>query len=60
MVLEVDKTFNGKDGLMKARNNHFRFILLDLRLQLMDGFEICKRLRKEKMNTPIFLTESRN
>lgn len=42
MDLEVDQAFDGKDGLMKALNNRYRFILLDIRLPLLDGFEVCK------------------
>ncbi|MDX8338392.1 response regulator transcription factor [Draconibacterium sp. IB214405] len=60
MDLEVDKAFDGKDGLMKALNNQYRFILLDLRLPHLDGFEICKRLRMEKVNTPILMLTSKS
>lgn len=59
MDLEVDKAFDGKDGLMKALNNHYRFILLDLRLPLLDGFEVCKRIRMEKNNTPLLMLTSK-
>jgi len=60
MEMEVDKAFDGKDGLMKAMNSHYRFILLDIRLPLLDGFEICKRLRMEKVNTPILMLTSKS
>ncbi|WP_346855309.1 response regulator transcription factor [uncultured Draconibacterium sp.] len=60
MELEVDKAFDGKDGLMKALNHQYRFILLDIRLPLLDGFEICKRLRMEKINTPILMLTSKS
>ena len=60
MNMEVDKAFDGKDGLMKAMNNHYRFILLDIRLPELDGFEICKRLRMEKNNTPILMITSKS
>lgn len=60
MDLEVDKAFDGKDGLMKAMNNTYRFILLDIRLPLLDGFEICKRLRMERVNTPILMLTSKS
>lgn len=59
MDLEVDKAFDGKEGLMKALNNHYRFILLDIRLPLLDGFEVCKRVRMEKNNTPILMLTSK-
>ncbi len=60
MDLEVDKSYDGKEGLMKALNNHYRFILLDIRLPLLDGFEVCKRLRMEKINTPILMLTSKS
>lgn len=60
MEMEVDKAFDGKDGLMKALNNKYRFILLDIRLPLMDGFEVCKRLRMEKDTTPILMITSKS
>ncbi len=58
--LEVDKAYDGKDGLMKALNNRYRFILLDIRLPLLDGFEVCKRLRIEKNHTPVLMITSRS
>ncbi|HKJ41611.1 MAG TPA: response regulator transcription factor [Sunxiuqinia sp.] len=60
MNMEVDKAFDGKDGLMKALNNKYRFILLDIRLPLLDGFEVCKRLRMEKNNTPVLMITSKS
>ncbi len=60
MNLGVDKAFDGKDGLIKALNNQYRFILLDLRLPLLDGFEVCKRLRMEKVETPILMLTSKS
>jgi len=59
MNMEVDRAYDGKDGLMKALNNKYRFILLDIRLPELDGLEICKRLRMEKNNTPILMITSR-
>ncbi|RIH64841.1 DNA-binding response regulator [Mariniphaga sediminis] len=60
MDLEVDKSFDGKDGLMKALNNTYRFILLDIRLPSLDGFEVCKRIRMEKVTTPILMLTSKS
>ena len=59
MEFEVDKAFDGKEGLMKAKNNLYKMILLDVRLPGMDGFEICKRLRMEKNPTPILMVTSK-
>jgi DNA-binding response OmpR family regulator len=60
MDLEVDKSFDGKDGLLKALNNTYRFILLDIRLPLLDGFEVCKRIRMEKVKTPVLMLTSKS
>ncbi|WP_299581115.1 response regulator transcription factor [uncultured Sunxiuqinia sp.] len=60
MNMEVDKAYDGKEGLMKALNNRYRFILLDIRLPLLDGFEVCKRLRMEKDNTPVLMITSKS
>ena len=45
---------------MKALNNHYRFILLDLNLPHLDGLEVCKRIRMEKNNTPLLIITSRS
>ena len=60
MDFEVDKAYDGKDGLMKALNNVYKFILLDIRLPSMDGFEVCKLIRQEKNNTPILMLTSKS
>ncbi|MFB6342842.1 response regulator transcription factor [Saccharicrinis sp. FJH2] len=60
MNFEVDKAYDGKDGLMKALNNSYRCILLDIRLPLMDGFEVCKRIRQEKITTPVLMLTSKS
>lgn len=57
---EVDKAYDGKEGLMKALNNTYKIILLDLRLPGLDGIEVCKQLRMEKINTPILMVTSKS
>lgn len=45
----------GKQGLKKALTGKFDLIVLDLMLPGMDGFDICKQLRVEKIPTPILM-----
>jgi CheY-like chemotaxis protein len=44
---EVDYAINGYAGIEKARQFRPDFILLDIGLPGIDGFEVCKRLKKE-------------
>lgn len=56
---EVEQVYDGKEGLLKAMNETFDVIVLDIRLPGMDGFEICRRVRMEKINTPIIMLTSK-
>jgi DNA-binding response OmpR family regulator len=60
MEFEVDKAFDGKEGLLKALNNTYSIILLDIRLPGLDGIEICKKIRLEKIQTPILMVTSKS
>ena len=60
MEFEVDKAYDGKEGLLKALNNSYKIIILDIRLPGMDGFEVCKRLRLEKVQTPVLIVTSKS
>lgn len=59
MEFEVDKAFDGKDGLLKALNSAYKIIVLDIRLPGLDGWEVCKKIRLEKINTPVIMVTSR-
>jgi two-component system alkaline phosphatase synthesis response regulator PhoP len=46
---------NGREGLELAEELKPDLIILDVMLPLMDGFEICKRLRKVGITSPIMM-----
>ena len=60
MNFEPDVAGEGKEGLLKALNNVYSMIILDIRLPGLDGFEICKRIRMEKNYTPILMVTSKS
>ena len=60
MGYDVDKSFDGKEGLLKALNNTYKIIILDIRLPALDGFEVCKKIRLEKINTPVLMLTSKS
>ncbi|MEK3881951.1 response regulator transcription factor [Paenibacillus sp. PL2-23] len=47
---------DGKSGLMFALSGHWDLILLDLMLPGMDGFEVCREIRKAKQTPMIMIT----
>ena len=51
---DISQRFDGKEGLDFALKNEVDLIILDIMLPSMDGFEICKQIRKVK-NTPIIM-----
>ena len=52
---EVDLAEDGEVALTKIKNNSYDLILLDVMLPKVSGFEVCKRIRKERNQTPIIL-----
>ncbi|MBM7691020.1 DNA-binding response OmpR family regulator [Peribacillus deserti] len=54
---EVDTASDGDDGLFFALQGIYDAIVLDVMLPGLDGFEIVKRIRQERVTTPVlFLT----
>jgi DNA-binding response OmpR family regulator len=56
----ITKTFNGKNALQLALTKEYDMILLDIMLPDLDGMEICRELRKQKINTPILMLTSKS
>lgn len=55
---ETCTEFNGVGGLATALKEDFSCIILDIMLPGMDGFEICRRIRKEK-DVPLILVTAK-
>lgn len=53
---KVTKVHDGRQGLMKARNEEFDLILLDIMLPSMNGIEVLRRIREESEVPVIMLT----
>lgn len=56
---QVEKAFDGRDGLDKALNGGYSLILLDVMLPRLNGIEVLRRIRKES-NVPIILLTARD
>jgi len=56
----TDVTGRGEDALWMARANPYDAILLDVMLPGADGFEICRRLRKNDVWSPVLMLTARD
>lgn len=57
---KVLTALDGAVGYELALSNHFDFIILDVMLPTMDGLEITKSLRREKIDTPILILTAKD
>ncbi len=52
---QVSIAINGQEGLDKAKDEHPDLIILDIMLPLVNGYEVCQRLRKAGDHAPIIM-----
>ena len=50
---------DGREALKEALENDYDLIILDIMLPSMNGFEICRRLKREK-NTPVIMLSAKD
>ena len=57
---EPDLAIDGTSGLALAEKKHYDVIFLDIEMPGMDGFELCSKIRKDKLNrtTPVVFVTS--
>lgn len=56
----VDAVFNGTEGLEAARSVDYDVIVLDVMLPGMDGFAVCRELRRLRVLTPVLMLTARD
>lgn len=59
-MYSADVFYNGIDGLDNALTGVYDCILLDIMLPGMNGIEVLRNLRAEKINTPVLLLTARS
>ncbi|MHA0856522.1 response regulator transcription factor [Paenibacillus sp. CMAA1364] len=55
---EVDVCHTGSEGLQRALQGDYNLIIIDLLLPVIDGFELCRRIREAK-EVPIFIVSAK-
>ena len=54
---ELDVAFDGQLGLSLFQQNSYDLIILDVNLPVLNGFELCQRIRADNTHVPVlFLT----
>jgi heavy metal response regulator len=56
----VDVAYDGEEGYLLAKDNEYDVIILDIMLPKMDGITLCKKLRAEKIFTPILMLTAKD
>lgn len=56
----IDYSHNGEEGLYLASVNSYDLILLDIMLPLLNGIEVCKKLRTDGINTPVIMLTAKD
>lgn len=56
---EVVSAYSGKEALSRLKENHIDFVVLDIMMPEMDGFEVCRIIRSN-YNVPILLLSARD
>lgn len=51
----VDTASTGEEGLQKASSIQYAVIILDLNLPDINGYDVCQKLRKQQITTPILI-----
>ena len=55
-TIQVETAQDGEQGLEKFYENEFDLVLLDIMLPGMDGFAVCREMRRNSMVPILFLT----
>ena len=56
----VDVVFNGEDGLDNALSNIYDLIILDIMLPKLNGIEILKEIRKNKIESKVIMLTAKS
>lgn len=57
---DTDTAYNGEDGLDKALSGIYDVIILDIMMPRINGFEVIKELRKNKISSPVLMLSAKS
>ncbi len=56
----VEHARTGPDGVWLGRENSYDVVVLDIMLPGLNGYDVCKQLRREKIWTPILMLTAKD
>lgn len=56
----VDVEYNGEDGYNTASVGEYDVILLDVMMPIMNGYEVCKKLREDGNHVPVLMLTAKD
>ncbi len=57
---DVDKAYDGEEGVLYAREPIYDAIILDIMMPRMNGYEVLQTLRSEKIFTPVLILTAKD
>lgn len=57
---DVDKAYDGEEGVLYAKQGIYDAIILDLMMPVMNGFEVLQTLRQQKIFTPVLILTAKD
>ena len=57
---ETDAVYDGEDGLAWAETKVYDLLILDVMLPGLNGYEIARRVRRERVSTPILMLTAKS
>ena len=55
LTFNIEQSFNGRKAFERIKSEQFSLIILDVMLPEMNGFDICRTIRKIDSSTPILM-----
>lgn len=59
-IYDVDQAYDGYEGYMMSKEGIYDIIVLDLMLPEMSGYEVLKKLRTNKIYTPVLILTAKD
>lgn len=57
---DIDKAYDGEEGILYAKQGIYDAIILDLMMPVMNGYDVLKNLRADKIYTPVLILTAKD